>query len=75
MNLRELFGNLGSRPESIKRVEKILNESKGIIWKISDLRVSNPNLFRIKCLPIIDKKGNKFREIIAATNSPRGKIA
>ncbi|XP_037909868.1 uncharacterized protein LOC119650801 [Hermetia illucens] len=62
-------------PESIKRVEKALNESRKILGNITDLRMPNPSLPRMRIQPKIQKQGNETREIIADTNSPTYKIA
>lgn len=63
-------------PETIKRVEKALKECKQIIGESTGrLRMPNPSLPRIKCLPKIHKEGEEMREIITATNSPTQKIA
>lgn len=73
-NYRELRTN--PLPDSIRRIEKTLRECGTLLGEnAKSLKVSNPCLPRMKCLPKIHKPGNEMREIIAGNNSPTHKIA
>lgn len=63
-------------PDSIKRVERAIGECTKVIGEDNNkVKVSNPSLPRIRCLPKIHKEGEEMREIIAATNAPTVKLA
>lgn len=73
-SFEELKGN--PMPESMKRVEKTLAQCTDLLGKeLGRVRMPNPCLPRIKCMPKIHKEGNEMREIIAAMNSPTQRIA
>lgn len=63
-------------PESLKRIEKTLAKCADLLGdNVGRVRMPNPCLPRIRCLPKLHKEGNEMREIIAAMNSPTQKIA
>jgi hypothetical protein len=73
-NYRELRNDL--LPELLKRTENTLKECANLIGNsLQEIRMSNPSLPRIKCLPKIHKPGNDMREIITANNAPTYKLA
>lgn len=63
-------------PDSIKRVDRAIRECTKVIGnENTKIKVPNPVLPRLRCLPKIHKAGDEMREIIAATNSPTTKLA
>lgn len=73
-NYRELRTN--PLPDLIKRIDRTLRECGAILGENArSLKVPNPCLPRMKCLPKIHKPGNEMREIITGTHSPTHRIA
>lgn len=63
-------------PDSLKRIDRVLRNCEDVLGdNARRIRVPNPSLPRIKCLPKIHKPGNEMREIIAANNAPTQKLA
>lgn len=63
-------------PESLKRIDRTLRECADVLGDNEQrVRMPNPSVPRIKCLPKIHKPGGEMREIIAATNGPTQKLA
>lgn len=79
----EKLGNGGFRelktdplPDLIKRVEKVIRECGSVLnGEERHVRMPNPCIPRMKCLPKIHKDGKEMREIIASTNAPTQNIA
>lgn len=64
------YFELRNDPASIKRVKKTLKEYFLIVSNLSQLRMPNPFLPRIRRQPKVYQKDNEMREIIAASNFP-----